>query len=104
MGNIISGDKNVEKNQYDDWQHYAVQGDTLDKIEERLKRFGVTHYKYETLGFGELCYYVAFSPCKSKCIVPESWIPTTAPLRWFIKNGHVYTDMDINMNIITNQK
>jgi hypothetical protein len=96
MGNIIGGEKNVENNEYDSWCHCAVQGDTLDQIEERIKSFGVTRYKYETLGYGEMCYNVAFPGCM--CELPDSWMVTAASFKWFLKNGHIYTDVEINGN------
>ena len=103
MGNIFS-QKVLERKQYDNWDHYAVNGQTLSQINETMKQHNVNFYKYRSLKFGSYpegtkdstTYYVAFPDNVNFRTLSPSWSPTTAQLCWFLKNGNVYTDVYID--------
>lgn len=99
MGNLFTQNKTINDenlDHLDHYDHYAVNGQNLAEITEMMKMMNVNHYKYHNL-FDEKSYYIAFqSKYDIRRNLPNSWQPTAAPFRWFLKNGREYMDVYIN--------
>ena len=97
MGNIFS-QKVMERKEYDDWDHYAVNGETLSQINETMKLHNVNFYKYRSLNFGSYSegtkdsttHYVAFPDKINFRTLPSSWSPTAATIMLVSKKMAMY--------------